>query len=70
MGPVKSVNYDVADEEKGEMEVMITLDFKAQASESRDRIKGCFNQLSEQKISAIMTSPDNPELKKAFDHLH
>ena len=42
MGPVKSVTYNVDDEEAGE-EKIITLAFKASASESRDRIKGCFN---------------------------
>ena len=67
MGPVKSVTYNVADEEAGESEKLLNLDFKSSASKSRDRIKACFNQLSEQDIHKIMSDPENANLKKAYD---
>ena len=70
MGPVNSVTYNVSDEEKGEVDEFVTLSFKAAACEARDRIRSCFDQLSEEKISAIMTSVDNTKLKEAFEHLH
>ena len=43
MGPVKSITYNVADEEAGEIEKLVGLDFKSSASAIRDRIKSCFN---------------------------
>ena len=69
MGPAKSVTYNVADEEKGEEAFPITVAFKAQANESRDNIKACFNLLTEQQLCAIMTNPDNVLLKAAYDHI-
>ena len=43
MGPAVSITYNVADEEAGEEAKMITVAFKAAASEGRDRITGCFS---------------------------
>ena len=69
MGAVKSITYNVADEEAGDIEKLVNLDFKSSASEAKDRIKGCFNQMTEQEIYKIMSDPNNENLKKAYEHL-
>jgi hypothetical protein len=71
-GPVKSVTYDVSDDEKGEIsgEHDVTIAFKAQATEQRDRIIGCFNQMSTLKLTSILSNEDDfPELYAAIEHI-
>ena len=67
MGPVKSVTYNVADEEKGEMAELVTIAFKSQASKMKDNIKGMLLQLDEQRISTLVTNPENANLYEAYN---
>ena len=69
MGPAKSVSYDVSDVELGEESQIINLEFKAAGTEERDYIRGTLDQLSEQKISAIMQNDNNPNLKAACERI-